>query len=227
MAAEIQVSPEIETLSSTLHEQTQSIVVRDAGTFQAAMELRRQVKDADRKAEAWFKELKRPIDAAKKAVLDKEKEVRNRLTLIVAEIDSKARPWEEAQEAERKRQEEEARAAFRKQVEDERIKQAIALEAQGKAEEAMAVVDAPISIPVIVPSIVPKVEGTSSRTLWGAEVVDPIAFLTWIVSDFRTRAHFVEFNQAAINKIGQQYHDSLAVPGLKVTSKQVYASRGM
>lgn len=79
------------------------------------------------------------------------------------------------QEQERKRREEEVRqqAAARRQEEERRLREAEALEQEGRNDEAEQVVAEPIETPVVVvPATTPKVAGMSTRAVWKWRVKD-------------------------------------------------------
>lgn len=148
------------------------------------------------KADAYCKglyNLRREIEAdfaeSEAAALDSKKKATEALATLVAQKKSHTQPVLEAEkvlkgkllvwrnEDDRKRREEQdsANAEARKKAEDEQLRKAEALQAQGKTSQAEAVLNKPTKVqPVIVPSAAPKAQ-TVIRTTKHYRVVDPDA----------------------------------------------------
>lgn len=145
----------------------------------------------------------------------------------------KIQVWQLAQrEKQRKAQEEADRIARieQKRQEDELLRQAEELTAQGKDSEAQEVIEQPVYVaPIVVPSVAPKVS-TSSGTVSGsfkyeAQIVDMQKFLTAVISG---KVNFdlnkIKINKSDLDSIPNNqglrkppYPDMTSVPGLRIT----------
>ena len=144
-------------------------------SYEMACEAIVDFKDAIKAREKFFRPIKQAMDAAKKIVLDKEREAVNPLQRAIDLLQPKALNWkreqERQQEAERRRLEE----IERKAEEDRRLEEAARLEKNGEKELAEQVLTAPVETPqVVMPPAVQKVSGLSTTKRWTFEIIDPL-----------------------------------------------------
>lgn len=217
-------------------ENSQKVVIQNQGQYEQASELLRKVKDRYREIEEWRKTATKPIDAAKKAIMDlvreplemleqAEKTIKQCMISYTEEQEQKAREIqrkleEEAQkkaEQERKAKEEQERAWRKKQKAlEEAGRLDEARKAQEKADqralEAEAVQVA--LVPVIAP-IIETPEGVSYSVIWKAEVVD--------ISQV-PREYMIP-NLQALDGVARATKGSIEIPGVRFISQKILSSR--
>jgi hypothetical protein len=129
------------------------------------------------KIKAEFAEPKRKADEAHKSITAMEKRTIEPVQRALDMASVVALEYKRGQDRLAKEEAEKVAQERRHQEEEKRLAEAAQLEAQGKAEEAEAVIAAPIQTPrstrFITP--VPKVAGLSSRKKWKAKIIDPKA----------------------------------------------------
>lgn len=170
-----------------------------------------------------------------------ERVVRERIALYEQECERERRALEETARLERERlaSEEAARvAALERQLvreaEERQLTQAVAAEAAGDRETAARLLEAPPVVPVIAPRPVfvpppavaaPKAQGVSFRDDWSAEVVDLLALVKAVASGHQPLA-LLQANVPALNQMAKALKGSMAVPGIRVTSRRITSVRG-
>ena len=131
-----------------------------------------------------------------------------------------ARRAREAAEKERQRLEEEAR-----------LEAALKAEAEGDTKEAERVLDSPVAPIVFTPPVapaVPKVEGTSFRDHWSAEVIDLYALAEAVVK--RTvPVDTIQGNQKMLDRMARDPNagkENFLVPGVRAVKTRLSPVRG-
>ncbi len=188
---------------------------------------------AHRTALAQKKDLEAPLTAA-------EATIKSSMGAYTAEQERLRREEERRRAAEERRQEAEQRRliaeaeAARRKEEERRLAEAAALEEAGKAEEAEAVISAPIPEPEIPPAPpipaptpvreMPKAAGVSTRAQWSAEVTD-LMTLVKAVAEGKAPLATVMADQTTLNSLARSLKGAMDFPGVRVTSRQVVAAR--
>lgn len=152
-----------------------SYAVVTAADYQVAGEELKRVKDAQKKLDELRRGMTRPLDAAKKAIMDFFRGPEEKLARAEAGIKRAMLTYSEAEE--KKRREAQARAEEAARKERERLEaQAAKAAAAGKVEKAAILEQAAAATvaPIAVPEPA-KVAGVSMREVWKFEVVDPAA----------------------------------------------------
>jgi hypothetical protein len=174
----------------TEREKAQALTVIDADTLGLAGEYDKALREADKKAEEYFKPIKKSFDDGKAIVLAKEKEVRGPIAEAREILRKKMSAY--LTEQENKRREEEARlrreAEEAARKEQERLmKLAEKAEAKGNAEKAEELAEQAAEV-YVAPVAVAKAEPvkTANATVGAArdievEVVDLKAFIVALV----------------------------------------------
>src|SRR3990167_851405 len=124
---------------------------------------------------------------------------------------TKMKIWRDEQEAIRRREQDRLRAEAQTKAEDERLRQAMAFEAQGKAEQAKALLEKPIkATPIFFPPATVKTETTISE-YWGYTITD----------ENSVKRDFCSADRSKINRAVQFYHEKAAeiVGGIIVERK--------
>lgn len=136
-------------------------------------------------------------------------------------------------EAQRKR-DEEARIAEAKRQADERKRreeierQAKAAEEKGKTEKAEALrekAETFVAAPIFTPPPSPKVQGTSFRSTWKAEVTD-IKSLCQSILDGKLPVDAITPNYSVLNKLAGAYKNTSSIPGVKFSEEKTMSVRG-
>lgn len=176
------------------------------------------------------------IEATMQPFVDRAHSAHKRLTTIRSRL---LQPFEEAkekfgsltfnfqieQEQKRARAEEEARAAALKQQQEDQAAQAEQLAAEGRVEEGVAVLEAPVVpfIPATAATSIPKVKGISSASVkYVGEISNMMEFLKGIV-DGKTPITLVSVEQSELNKLCSVYKEAMSFPGVKL-KKQIGGS---
>jgi len=154
-----------------LKQQVGALVVCDKESFARMESIEKTAKDN-------IKALKTHLDVAIKEAHAKHKKLTSLLNRITApfatvaqDARSKCSEWARKERERAKALQREQEAVLAKVAEEERLRQAEALEKAGNSEMAEAVLESPMPVPIAFPKIeVPKVKG--ERVIWYAEIVD-------------------------------------------------------
>ena len=203
--------------------QKAELVISNQPDYEIASTVLQEVKSRYKELDSQRKEITKPIDTAKKAVMDLFKTPLELLEKAESKIKSLMIGY--TNEQERKAREEQARlqkladaeAAKQKKILDEKIARAEASGKTEKAEELQAQKEtiAPIIAPVVAPQIeTPK--GVSYRDNWTAEVIN---------TDLVPREYMI-VNLQALNSIAKSTKGTLKIPGVKFNCEKILNSRG-
>lgn len=225
--------PKVQQVSKKSNElvtQAQAIEVRDAAAQAQAAELllavaamRKEIadtwkpmKDAAFKAHRTICSQETLLDAP---LLEAEKLLKQRIGAFVSEQQRIAR---EAEEVERRRLREEADRVAAAESQRLAIEDAVALEADGRHEDAEAVLNNPIPVaPVCVAPapVVPEIartKGVSTREVWKFRIVD----------ETKIPREYLEVNEMAIRAVVTRTNGKIKIPGIETyPDTQVAASR--
>lgn len=189
--------------------------VATAEEFTVAGDELRRIKAAQKRLDEVRKGITRPIDAAKKAILDLFREPEAKLA--AAESGVKRAMLRFQAEQDRLRQEDQRKADEAARKERERLEaQAARAAAAGKIEkaEALEVRAATVSAPVIHREA-PKVAGLSTREVWRYEIVDATALPREYLTPDTTK----------IGKVVQALRGDTTIPGVRVYAERQLAAR--
>jgi hypothetical protein len=189
--------------------------VATAEEFTVAGDELRRIKAAQKRLDEVRKGITRPIDAAKKAILDLFREPEAKLA--AAESGVKRAMLRFQAEQDRLRQEDQRKADEAARKERERLEaQAARAAAAGKIEkaEALEVRAATVSAPVIHREA-PKVAGLSTREVWRYEIVDATALPREYLTPDTTK----------IGKVVQALRGDTTIPGVRVFAERQLAAR--
>lgn len=198
-----------------------NLVIANQEQYETAGTVLKEVKSRYNELDKQRKSITKPLDDAKKAVMDLFKQP---LSLLeTAEKKIKGLMVGYADEQERKAKEEQLRlqrlADAEAEKERKKLEAKIArAEASGKlekAEELEAQKDAieAIDVPVIVPQAETQ-KGISYREKWSAVVVD----------EKLVPREYLIVNQSALDKVAAATKGSLSIPGVKFEMKKIVAA---
>ena len=202
--------------------QKAELIISNQGDYEVASTVLSEVKSRYKELDAQRKEITKPIDAAKKAVMDLFKTPLELLEKAESKIKGLMIGY--TNEQERKAREEQARlqrladaeAAKQKKILEEKIARA---EASGKTEKAEELQMQKETItPIVAPIIAPQIEtpkGVSYREQWSAEIID----------EKLIPREYLIVNLQALNKIAAATKGTISVPGVRFVSTKILASR--
>lgn len=202
--------------------QKAELIISNQTDYEIASTVLSEVKSRYKELDTQRKEITKPIDTAKKAVMEL---FRSPLELLEkAESKIKGLMISYTNEQERKAREEQARlqrladaeAAKQKKILDEKIARAEAAGKAAKAEELQ--MQKETIVPIIAPVVAPQIEtpkGVSYRDNWTAEVID---------ANLVPREYMI-VNLQALNSIAKSTKGTLNIPGVKFNCEKILASR--
>jgi hypothetical protein len=173
-----------------------------------------------------FEPTRKNLDGAKKELLALRDGMLRPISSARATIDTTAAAYETEQrriaEAETKRLMEEAR----KREEERQLEQAVEAEEAGDPELADEILREPTPLPVVhVAAAVAKVDGMSTQTRWGAEVVDLLALVRYVAANPQW-VNLLEANTVALNRLAVAVKGELRIPGVRAVSTTHRVARG-
>lgn len=198
------------------------IVISNQGDYDSAASILKTIKSRHKEIDEQRKEITKPLDAAKKSVMDLFNVPLK--ALEEAEAFIKRQMIGYAAEQERKAKEEQIRlqrladqeAAKQKKILEEKIARA---EAAGKLEKAEELQSQKETIvPIIAPVIAVQMDtpkGVSYRDKYTAVVID----FKLLPDEYKLP------NQSALDKIAQATKGTIQIPGVQIKSEKILASR--
>lgn len=174
----INLSPEIESQALALPDQAKLITVTDNESMEKANAFKLDIKEMIKNIDEWFKPLADKAFQAHRAITGKWNETKKPLQDADAHVTQQVKLY--LAEIRRKEEEEAARLReiARKEEEERRLREAEALEREGRQEEAEEILSEPIIPVAVAPKIeTPKVDGRLYRTQLKVHVKDRMTFL--------------------------------------------------
>jgi len=198
------------------------MVISNQQDYELGADVLKEIKARHKELDSQRKEITRPIDTAKKAVMDLFRQPLEMLSKAESKVKSLmigyTNEQERLAEEERKRLQKIAdkEAERQKKLMDAKIERA---KASGKEEKAeIFEIEKENIIPIAAPVVAPAIEtpkGVSYREKFTAEVID----FKILPDEYKLP------NQSALDKIVQATKGSLQIPGVKIHSQKVLASR--
>ena len=215
---------EAEVVALTLRAKVDALEVVDQESYNLANAINKQAYEGKKAFHTWFD----PIDEASKkqrqATIAQGKKIDDPFDYVIKITGTKAAAYmraEQARVAEEKRRIEEA---ARKAAEEEQIKLAEKLAAEGKNDAADAAISAPVFIPKAEVAELEKAEGVSYRDVWSAEVVDLMA-LVKAVAEGKVSLSYLAANDTALNSWARTTKGAESIPGVKATNTPIQTRR--
>lgn len=202
----------------------ESAVVTDQESAEEAGALLKKFSAAEKALADRRMEITRPIDAAKKSVMDLFRSPQDTLGKARSVIKRKMAAWHDEQERiarEERRKAEEKAERERKKAEEKAAKYAedgrddLAGKWEERAEEAAVAPVEPVSAPK-------PVKGVSMRTNYSGEVTDMSAFLK-AVAENKVPESCVDVKFGVLNKYITQFKGKVDIPGVRVVVKKTAA----
>lgn len=200
------------------------MIIKTHDDCQSAADILSEAKEKVKALEDRRKQITKPMDDAKKSVMDLFRPATDALSQLEKVLKPKIAKFHEEQEAARRKAEAEAEEKARREREKLEAK-AEKLRDEGKAEQADALeYQAATTVAVTAANTAPKVSGMSVRKTWVAEVTDPVAVCKAIAAG-ELPPTIIEFKQAELNKVASTWQNTREFPGLNIHQKSTVASR--
>lgn len=168
--------PDTTELATEGHSQVavaQRMIVDSPESYELAAVIKRELQTLRKRIADTFDPIIAKWHEGHKATLAAKRELDAPPAKAMKIIEDKRLAWSAEKERERRAEEDRLRAIELKRAEDTRLAEAERLEAEGRTEQAEAVIAAPIApTPVVVRSTVPKSEGVSEREIWTMRIVN-------------------------------------------------------
>lgn len=219
-------NPKAVALALTYPDRARALCIEDATSYAAACEFLKAIKALRTEIADTFGPHITRAHEAHRALLKEKADAE--APLVEAERIAKAQlvEWDQAQERERRAEQARIQEALRRQDEEQRLNDAIALEAAGETAEAEALIEMPIApVAVAVAPTTPKVSGIAYRETWSAKVTDLSALARYVAANPQF-ANLLSANMPALNAQARSLKGALSIPGVEaVCTRDVAAAR--
>ena len=215
---------QLERDSLTALDTAKAIVITDDGTYQGAAGMLKLVKGRYNELEALRKAITKPLDEAKRNVMDMFRIPLERLK--GAEGATKQSMLAYQREQETKRRAEQARLQEIARKEREKLeRQAARAEKSGREEKAEDLRQVADSLPdPVVAHAAPKISGLSTRKIYKARVTDKMALIK-AVAEGKAPDILLEPNMSALNGQARALKEAFNYPGVELISDDTMAAR--
>ncbi len=190
--------------------------IRDADTLGQAADFLLEVKRRRKQWAEFNKPAKQKVDALKKELLERERQIDEPLERAENEILKPAMSkFQVEEDRKRKDEEDKLRAEAKKKEEDARLRDAQTLADDGQKELADALLEAPV---VVAPIIVPRIEtpaGISYRESWKFEIINPDA----------VPREYLTIDDKKIGGVVRALKNETRIPGVRVWVEKTIAGR--
>lgn len=151
----------------------QRMIVDSPASYDFAAVVKRELQTLRKRIASTFDPIITQWHAGHKSTIEAKRELDTPPAKAMKIIEDKRLAWQAAEDRKRRAEEERLRAEEMKRAEDQRIAEAVRLEAEGRNEQAQAVLEAPIApLPVVLPTTVPKSVGVSVRENWKMRILN-------------------------------------------------------
>ena len=196
------------------------IVIATQQDYNTASLLLRMVKDLSKKLDEERRKITKPIDQAKKAVMDLFRKPQGSTIEAEKIIKTKMIAWDNEQERKRKAEEDRLRKEAEekeKREKDKLLRKAEKAEQKGNEEKAEELREEAEDVTVIAPTIpkAEKTEGSHFTKKWYAEVVDKS----------KIPLQYMQPDMDKLNKQARATKDEIEVPGVVFKFEKVLVSR--
>lgn len=166
----------------------------------------------------------KPLDDAKKSVMDLFRPAADAIKTLEGILKPKIVAFQRKQEEEQRRLQAEAEAKARKERErlEKRAEQA---REKGQEEKAAALEQQAVTTVAAAPAVVEqKVSGISSRKTWKAKVTD-VRALCKAIADGDIPASVIDFKQSELDRFAATWQNSKDFPGIQIYQDTTIATR--
>lgn len=208
----------IDKLSGEIKE----VEITDIQSLNFAADFLKEIKIQKTKLEEERKKLTRPLDSAKKTIMDwfrpqetrlEEAELALKKKIAIFQAEERARAEERAKQAAEEAKKRQAEETARLQKAEADAELAGDVEAIQEIEQQKAVVSTMESVASVVVEV-PKAEGVSEVRNWKGEVVDLSAFLKYVV-ETGLFINVIEVSPKELNALARTIKGTKEIPGLR------------
>ena len=218
-----QISPEVQKSTETaltVIDVAKAINIQTTRDYQFAQDVMGNIKQRIKELEETRFGQTRPIDEAKKKILDFFRPPLQKLNDAKDHLNQIMVKFVEDQDRKRREEERKLQEAARKRAEEDALQAALEAEAAGEKEEAEEILEAPVYVPPIkVVSEIPKSKESHIRETWSAEVTD-LGALVKGISEGKAPLQAVEADMTFLNGQARAYKQALNIPGTRAVSKK-------
>lgn len=217
----------VEAEALTVRSGLTGLAIVDQETYNKTVEARVKAKEWLKGAEEYFDGLVKPAYASYKNLLDAKKKVLEPVEATIKSINNSLVAWDQEQERIRREAIRVAEEAARVKAEEERLAQAVALEAAGAPAdvvEEFISAELVVTAPVEVEPTYEKGTGITYRTTYSGEVTDMKAFIKAVAKN-PALLGLVQVNGPALNAMARSMKETLNIPGVKLVETKGVASR--
>ncbi len=176
------------------------------------------IKDINSRLKAIDEKLEPRRDAAAKlhkSIVDLIKELKKPLEEAKKYLQGEGKRYLTEQEKIRQAEEARLREEARKAEEERRLAEALQAEAEGNKEEAQAIIEEEIYVPPpVVEKTVPKVDNRLFTKRWSGKGTDLMAAIRFISVNHQYK-NLLTFDQTAINNLARSIKGKSPVPGIE------------
>ena len=188
-----------------------ALQITDNDTYSQADQFCVGLKGLEKEIIADFEESKSAADTAHKAICAQEKYHLQKIVPARTLVKNKMSAYQDDQERRRRIEEDRQRIEAQKAADAEALRQAEQAQAEGKPEEAEAILQAPVYVaPIVVPKDIPKTS-TVIRKIWTFRI---------IASELIPRQYLI-VDESALRKQAAATGNTLAVPGVEFYQKTI------
>ena len=209
--------------SISLMAKAEGFEITEPAEFEASGELLREIKAKQKEVGDTRTAITRPMDEAKRRVMELFAPVSQRL--ISAEQKIKAAMLEFTTAEQRRQRDEQAKLDRLAKIERDRLdRRAETARETGKEEKAevleetAAAVHAPLAAPKT------KAAGVHTRTTWKAEVTDKAALIKAAAEDPQI-ARYILVDMRNLNALARAMKADLSIPGVRAVSEETVSAR--
>lgn len=203
--------------SIALMSRATEFVITTSGEFEASGELLREIVTQKKAADTARTDITKPMDEAKRRVMELFKEPSERLRSAETTIKDAMLVFTQAEQ--RRQAEELAEWERLAKIERDRLEKR-AETAQEKGDEAKAEVleEAATQVSAPPPPAPTKAEGVHTAVTWSAELVDKMELIKAAAADPNLAA-YLDVNMKMLNSIARAMKEEMAIPGVKAVSE--------
>ena len=221
---------EVESAAQAANEQSIELMARaeaftiaTAAEYQTSGDLLRDIKARQKAVTDTRTGITKPMDAAKKRVMDIFKPVSDRL--IAAEQTIKAAMLTFAQVEERRQRAEQAERERIAEVERKRLEsRAAAARESGNEEKADVLEETATQVAPPPPEAPTKAAGVHTVTTWRAEVTDKMALIKAAAADANL-APYLTVEMPKLNALARSLKGEMNIPGVRAVAETGVAAR--
>lgn len=196
------------------------LTINNNQEYQNSGEFLKQIKTVSKILDDSRKEITRPLDEAKKRVMDFFREPLEQLSSAETVLKKALLSYQQAQE--RIRLEAERKAIAEAKAEEERKRKVLeerAAKAEEKGQEAKAEMLREQASDVYVPTVVSapnveKIKGLSSKKVWKCRITD----------EAKIPREYLVINEPMLNKMAQATHGKIPVPGVEFYQEEIISA---